>query len=139
LIFLSWWDSFVNSKTADKWSAFAIFFLLTTSILLIVFRMANSSGRKQFFFISAAAVFLLAMFFLLLAYSNDAYQNNHQSAILFSSSASIKSAPTENAKDLFILHEGAKLYILAKENAWYRVRIENGNEGWVPETSVRVI
>ena len=139
LIFKSWWDNFVTSKSADGWGGLSIVSMFIAFALLIVFRMTNSSFRKQMLFVSFSLFLVLALSFFFLAESNQSRKNESGQAILFNSSATIKSAPTENSKDLFIIHEGAKVNIIEKENAWFRIRLDNGNEGWLQENAVRVI
>lgn len=139
LIFKSWWDNFVTSKSADAWGGLSIISLFIAFAFLIVFRMSTSSVRKQMMFISFSVLLVLSMSFFFLAQSNQHRKSENGQAILFNSSATIKSAPTESSKDLFIIHEGAKVNIIEKENAWYRIRLDNGNEGWLKENAVRVI
>jgi tetratricopeptide (TPR) repeat protein len=139
LIFKSWWINFVSSKSADAWGVLTLVFLFISFAFLIVFRLAVSSFSKQLFFTAFSVSFIAAGCFFFLAKTNDTMQKEAGQAILFNSSATIKSAPTESAKDLFIIHEGAKVNIIEKDNNWFRIRLDNGNEGWLPENAVRLI
>ena len=139
LIFKSWWDNFVNSRSADNrgiWSIISLFIAFTA---LIVFRISRSTIYKQILFVSFSIFLLAALSFFFLAETNHSIQTETGQAILFNSSATIKSAPTENSKDLFIIHEGAKVNIIEKNNNWFRIRLDNGSEGWLQENALRVI
>ena len=42
--------------------------------------------------------------------------------------------------DLFVLHEGTKVYINDNTmKGWKEVSLEDGNRGWVPTESIEVI
>ena len=139
LIFKSWWDKFLNSRTADGWGILCIVSLFIAFVLLTIFRISVSSTRKQILFIGFSLFLVCSLSFFLLAKLNYTHQTETGQAILFSSSATIKSAPTENSKDLFVIHEGAKVNIIEKNNSWFRIRLDNGNEGWITESSVKII
>ncbi len=139
LIFKSWWDNFVLSRSADNWGVLSIASMFLAILLLILFRVASSSKMKQVFFMGFATLLLVSCSFYFLASSHQAHENENEKAILFNSSATIKSAPSETAKDLFIIHEGTKVTIVEKENDWFRIRLENGSEGWLTEKAVRII
>ena len=52
-------------------------------------------------------------------------------AIIFNPTVQIKSTPDAAGIDLFILHEGTKVYLIETVNNWYRIRISDGNDGWI--------
>lgn len=139
LIFKSWWDNFVHSHSADDWGIACIVALFIAFSLLVVFRISSSTLNKQVFFGSFCLAVLIAATFYLLAKTNYSQQHAESEAILFNSSATIKSAPSENSKDLFIIHEGTKVNIIEKDNSWFRIRLDNGNEGWMKESAVKII
>ncbi len=139
LIFKSWWDNFVTSKTSDNWGILCIVSFFIAFISLLVFRISSSSITKQLLFISFCIFLVAAGSFYFLAETNHNMQTDAGQAILFNSSATIKSAPAENSKDLFIIHEGTKVTIIERNNNWFRIRMENGNEGWLMENAVRII
>ena len=53
---------------------------------------------------------------------------------------SVKSTPNESGTDLFVLHEGTKVFV--EDNSmkeWKEVRLEDGNKGWVKTESIELI
>ena len=65
--------------------------------------------------------------------------NERKSAIIFSSGAYIKSSPDENSINLFMLHSGTRVDVLDELQNWKRIRIANGNEGWIPADAIEII
>jgi SH3-like domain-containing protein len=62
-----------------------------------------------------------------------------QYAIITNPSVNIKSSPDENSTSLFILHSGTKLQIMDKIQTWYKIKIENGNTGWIKDEDLTKI
>ena len=61
-------------------------------------------------------------------------------AIVTAPTITVKSTPNESGTDLFVLHEGTKVYI--EDNSmkgWKEIRLEDGKEGWLPTSSIEVI
>lgn len=50
--------------------------------------------------------------------------------------ANLREKPDGKSKILQVLSKGAKLVVVGKGNQWYRVRLDNGREGWVAESVV---
>ena len=51
----------------------------------------------------------------------------------------VKSSPEPNSIDKLILHEGAKVQIDETLGQWHKVRIADGNTGWLPVSDVTTI
>jgi SH3-like domain-containing protein len=51
----------------------------------------------------------------------------------------VKSSPSENSIDLFVVHEGTKVKITDSVGDWYEIRIANGSVGWMKAASVKKI
>lgn len=65
---------------------------------------------------------------------------NRTGAIVMQPSVTVKSTPNESGTDLFVLHEGTKVYINDNTmKGWKEVSLEDGNRGWVPTESIEVI
>lgn len=60
-------------------------------------------------------------------------------AIITAANSYIKSAPSANAKDLFILHEGTKIKVLTHFNEWQKIKLPDGEIGWMEAGSASTI
>ena len=66
--------------------------------------------------------------------------NSRSGAIIISPSVTIRSTPSESGTNLFVLHEGHKVYI--KDNSmkeWKEIRLEDGKVGWLKSSEIEVI
>lgn len=61
-------------------------------------------------------------------------------AIVMEPTINVKSTPNESGTDLFVLHEGTKVFI--EDNSmkgWKEIRLEDGNKGWVKTEAIEII
>ncbi|MEZ4953714.1 MAG: SH3 domain-containing protein [Saprospiraceae bacterium] len=65
--------------------------------------------------------------------------NSRKEAIIFQPSITVTSTPDKTGEELFVLHEGTKVRIVERFRDWIRVRIGDGNTGWVPEKVAKEI
>jgi uncharacterized protein YgiM (DUF1202 family) len=69
--------------------------------------------------------------FLLLTISVKNDEINNRSAIIYSSTIDVMSAPSEKSTKLFTLHLGTKININDQIENWVNIRIANGKRGWI--------
>lgn len=139
LFYERWWNFFYNMLNTDSWAIFSLisFSLFVITIGLFILSRKRSSRKLSFF---------IGMFFLfttttstILAYQKYYLSIDHNEGIVFTSSITIKSSPTQNAVDLFVIHEGTKVKIVDRIDNWVEIKIKNGSIGWLPEKSIKEI
>lgn len=138
--FLSrWWNALVLEYSADTWAkitigiscilVFVIIGFLTSSVYIL---------KKMLIVVAGIFVFLfVGSFFVSVAAWEK--QSKDTSAILYQNSAYVKSSPDEKSTDLFILHEGIKVEIIDQVGDWKRIRLADGNEGWIKGSELKTI
>jgi hypothetical protein len=127
--------SFENSIGAmyneKGWAALTIAFLalIITLFLIVIF------GRSILWRRVALVSSLISIVFFAIVYymGNTVYKklksNDH--AVLTAYTAYLMSAPSENAKQTILLHEGTEFEVLDQNKNFTFVKMENGNEGWL--------
>lgn len=124
----------------DRWARRAILFTWACVLLLIV---ALVPGRPRGWERSWGAAAGVAGMLAIIAITLSAVQwrrfTDRSEAILMEPRIQVKSAPTEQAKVLFVLHEGAKLKVLQVRNGSSEVELPNGLVGWVPSGALERI
>lgn len=126
-----WWNSFILSFSIHAFSVFSIVFILFGSAFLILYFFAYAPVIKRAAFYSAIIFFVFGLFTVFIAGRQVSYFEEHRQGIIFSSPVAVKSAPAEQSKSLFILHEGTKINIVESNTDWMKIRLANGNEGWI--------
>jgi len=133
------WKKFENKYTEKQW-AFICIGLLCLSLLLFVFYLISSHILiRQISFWSGFVVIIFALFTFYIA--NQQYQllNSHDTAIVMASTVTVNGAPEEKATQLFVLHEGTKVWIVKTEGEWTEIKLANGNQGWLISSDISAI
>ena len=126
-----WWDGVGSAFSADGWAWISIVALALLLVCLFVFLMSRRMGmRKVGFFIGLLAVLCLvvSVFFAITKQKDMKCQDE---AIIMTPTAMVKSSPSENSVDLFVLHEGSKVRIMDGANGWNKIKIADGSVGWL--------
>ena len=137
--FQKWWDYFYNLFGADIW---AVVLLVVWALLVLfigIFFLSSDRRYKKLGFYLGLMFLLLTGASYALAVQKYHHSVNHDEAIVFTPTLTVKSSPTQTAVDLFVIHEGTKVKILDKVNHWVKIKISNGSIGWVPEKSIEEI
>lgn len=131
---VKWVNSISNLLNSNTWAFLAITFFIIALVLLMIFQFSGKYLIKKFAF--AISWFSVFIFIVSLTFSisqkNRIVNSNH--AIVISSAVSVKSSPSENSSDLFILHAGTKVETLRNVGEWCEIRIADGNKGWLPKS-----
>ena len=139
IFFKNWYKSWVSSKHPDAWSSVGISLFFVALLLMILFLFSKNISLKKAGFFGAILAILMALGSITFAFSGKSMLETHNEAIIFSGRVSVKASPNSNAKDLFVLHEGTKVVVLEENETWLRIRIADGNDGWLKKSHLEVI
>ncbi|MBN2614431.1 MAG: tetratricopeptide repeat protein [Bacteroidales bacterium] len=134
-----WWNYFYNLFDADTWT---VFFLISFALLVLfvgIFFFSHTRRNRQWSFFVALLFLIITAGSLGLASQRTYYNKNQKEAIVFTPSVTVKSSPSPNSVDLFVIHDGTKVRILDHVDGWIKIKISNGSIGWLPEVSVKTI
>ena len=134
-----WWASVRDLFSAGEWAsasaAFFIIFLLMVTGFLIV----RSVNLKRIFFWNAVILIIASALSISFGIDKRNHIRNHDTAIVFAPVVSVKSSPDINSTELFVIHEGTKVWIEDSIGHWREIRLSDGNKGWLPAESVEEI
>jgi len=134
----SWWRSLLFAASLNTWSGIATVFWLAAFGLLILYLYTWHPPKKRLAFYGGIGSLACAILLLLIAYSQRRFQLDNKGAIVFKTIA-VKSAPSENEKTLFIIHEGSKVEVMERESNWLLISLPNGHQGWVKADALKTI
>jgi len=139
IFYVQWWKTLRNSQNLHTWTltSISIFALLILSAG-IFFLSRNVFMRKTAFWAGIAFI-LLSMAIFSITYTKYDMQSKHMEAIVFDPTITVKSSPNQLGKDLFVIHEGTKVFIIEEINEWCNISIANGSDGWLPASSIKRI
>lgn len=134
-----WWHGFILFLSADTFAVISVLFFLSGFSLLSFYLFTNILSLKKASFFTGISLLICGVITIFLANRQVHYFNSQHQAIVFSSSVTVKSAPGEAAKALFVVHEGTKVNVLEANERWVEVELPNGNVGWMAATDIKEI
>ncbi len=125
------------SKTALIWLTIFAYLGLAALIILKMFLSKRRIQRLlQIILIPIFIVLLLATSILILRVKED---NSVKYAIVLADKVDVLGEPSEKGTELFSLHEGAKLKIEEYSGGWAKIRLSDGNVGWLKKGVFEII
>jgi len=139
LFIVSWWKNLLNLFHADEWATFSVLVLFFALLGAIIYLFAPIELLKKAGFYLGIALRFLCIVTWLLAARQHAYLQKSTEAIIITPTINVNSSPTNGSTKLFVLHQGTKVSLLDKSEEWIKIRIPDGNEGWMREKDLREI
>jgi hypothetical protein len=133
------WKTLVTSKTVENWAYHSIGFIFLSLLLFISYLLIQQILIKKVGFYVGFIFFGLSMFSVLMASQHHSIIAESTSAIIFAPTTTIQSEPNDNAEKLFTLHEGTKITLLEESNEWSKIKLPNGNIGWIKSDEIKRI
>lgn len=138
--FLHRWMRVVrNSVSCNAWGTLSLFFFALILTFALLFLLASRLGVRKAGFYGALCSLLLFVATTAFAISSRNDILTEDEAVVMSSAISVKSSPDRSATDLFVLHEGTKLRIVAEFDEWVEVVIADGKKGWTERKNIETI
>ncbi|MFZ1730643.1 MAG: tetratricopeptide repeat protein [Bacteroidota bacterium] len=134
LFFVRWWNNLKNDHQPTIFFIWSLgFFFLLAAAVFVFFGYRHVLLRR---FALAAGIVFFSGFAAALALSLQRTEelNAHRSAIVMLPEVSVRSTPDDTGVESFIIHEGLKVDILGSKNTRYRIRLEDGKNGWVEKS-----
>ena len=127
----AWYNWGTGLFSTNVWAYLSIFAFLVALVLLLVYFFSRSVQLKKLTFLLAIVLLSVSLLSMISSYNQKKLNYDTSYAIITNPSVNIKSSPDENSTSLFILHSGTKLQVLDQIQDWYKVKIENGEVGWI--------
>lgn len=132
------WQKIVKLLALSTWAILSLVVFAMLFACLLVFLWGKSySIRKKAFFGTSTLGFIFIFFILSAITARENLLKKY--AIITANKIEIKDAPESDAKTLYILHEGSKVAILDYIEPYYKIKIGDGNRGWIPSTAIEQI
>lgn len=139
LFFVNWWNLILKTFGVDGWAWNAVIAIILGLIGFLLFRLSSDEAKRRLTFYVGLIAIGWGVFSIYAAQHNFNQAVNDSRAVVFASTINAKSAPDKKGKDLFVIHEGLVVTVSDRLNGWCRIKLSNGDVGWIPEESIAVI
>lgn len=138
--FLSqWWKALRSRFTSGTWATLGLLLLWGSAAGYIFWLMGKERKHRKRGFILGAVLLVLGVIPFLLAIDRQSYDEHSREAVLLEKEAPLHFAPDADSQVILTIHEGLKMDLQDQISGWYKVRLPNGEVGWLPVTSVAEI
>lgn len=139
IFIMNWLGSIRDWQNSNSWSSWSIIFVWILFLFFTVLLFSRNTTIKRISFLGILSFLILFVITFYFSYSSNQNEYINRFAILTTPSSYVKSSPDTQSQDLFILHEGAKMQVLDRVGNWNKIKLANGEIGWIDKNSFRVI
>lgn len=126
-----WWRSLRAMCSSDRWAWWSVAAFALLLVCLFMFLRARRVGMRKLGFFMGIIFLIVFAFSVVFAAQLKHAVNTQDQAIVMTPTVTVKSSPSDDSVDLFVLHEGTKVSVLESSNGWNKIRIANGSVGWL--------
>lgn len=132
-------QNFTGIFNYNNWAWISVGIAFAFLLSFIGYYFSQLTLSKRIYFI----VMFVLLFSLLLSVSagiteKDHY-NNDRPAIVFAEMTEVRSEPQKAGSSIFLLHEGAKVYVKEALENWKKIELTDGTEGWIDASAIREV
>jgi tetratricopeptide (TPR) repeat protein len=129
------WNRVLSLLSMDHWAWVSIIGLLLTVVCVVLyFTRYEPRVRMVGFFGGILMLMLLGLGLSGALHQRNVLMNDDR-AVIFTPTLNAHAAPDAQSGLLFVVHQGTVVQVTQELNGWYRIRLKDGNVGWVTEGS----
>ena len=136
MFLVRWWENISNNFSVDEWGKISIVSFILALLLTAIFIFSRSSVIKKISFWTEILLLATTIISYNIAAQQENRLTNQRHAIVTQPSVTVKSSPSEGGTNLFLIHEGLKVQIKDQLGSWIEIKLADGNQGWLPDSSV---
>ena len=138
--FLKRWKENVRQVTSSKgWSILALLFFWLGLGGFVVWLKGESRERRKIGFVVGLALIVFCAIPFYLAIDSLSVEKSSGLAVIMTTEVNLRSAPDEVSTSTLLLHEGTSVELLDQIGEWYKVKLLNGEQGWLPMNALEKV
>lgn len=137
--FYSRWKKILAMIGADNFAILSLVILLVSAAGFYIFITGKSIGARKAGFAACISLMLVFSLSTYLSYAAIEVSLKGNQGIVVSKKVDVKTEPRAESNTAFVLHEGAKVGLAGKMDAWVEITLENGNMGWIKKDELEEI
>lgn len=140
MFFVTWYRSLVSQQSVDAWARTGLLSLVVAIVLALAYLFANALWLRKVGFFGGTLFLLLFALSNLFAWQQKRALAERTGAVVMQSAVTVRSTPSDNGTDLFVLHEGTRVTITdGSMSGWKKIRVADGKEGWLETKQIAII
>lgn len=134
-----WLRSLKNIFTSDNWAILSIVTFIISLIFISLYLYSRNIGLKKLSFWLGFFIIFFSVIAFVFSYQQKQNILSGKTAIIMNPSVTVKSSPDASGTDLFVLHEGTKVWLGDKISDWNEIKLSDGSKGWLKADDLEII
>lgn len=140
IFFVRWYKSILVSQSISTWFILGLVFCVLFFAGALLYYVSQEIVLRKVGFFGSVIALLLFILVNTFAYQQNKMQTVRNRAVMMQTAVAVKSTPSDNGTDLFLLHAGTTMTIIdASIPGWAQIRLSNDKEGWLPVSAIEKI
>lgn len=123
----------------DTWASIAVCFSGLFLLFFLGYYFSQLTFSKRIFFIGMFVLVFLILISVLAAIFEKRHYENEKPAVIFDEVAEVKGEPKTSAADIYVLHEGTKVFVHEVLDNWKKIELTDGSEGWIESSAIKEV
>jgi len=133
------YNTIIGQLSFDQWAYLGVAMIMLFVLAYLAYYLLNIALQKRISFIISIIALLLSLVSISFAYLQyDSFKSDNP-AIVFEREVAVTSEPNQRSERIFTLHEGTKVNVLEELNDWMKIKIADGQTGWLPSENLKLL
>lgn len=130
----------LNYFSFNNWSLITIITAILSCFIFLLYFLSKSSKYKRTYFTIFILSFMLTSSLLFVNFKIYNVQTTIEFGIVYNDVIEVNFEPNEKSEVLFEIHEGTKVEIIENfDTDWLKIKLSNGQTGWVIKNQIKII
>jgi len=132
----AWINDLRNMFSSDIWAIISLSSFILMLILISFYLYSHDLVIKKTTFWLSFLILIISATSFIFSFKQKHKILSENTAIVISPSVTVKSSPDASGTDLFVIHEGTKVWIEDKISDWKEIKLSDGSKGWLKKDEI---
>ena len=132
-------QNFTGIFTYNTWAIISVGIAFAFLLSFIGYYFSQLTVSKRIYFIGMFVLLVALLLSVSAGITEKDHYDNDRPAIVFSEVSEVRSEPQKAGSAIFLLHEGAKVYVTETLGQWKKIELTDGTEGWIDALTIKEV
>ncbi|WP_163409975.1 tetratricopeptide repeat protein [Flavobacterium ajazii] len=132
-------QNFTGIFNYNTWAWISVGIAFAFLLSFIGYYFSQLTLSKRIYFIGMIVLLFALLLSASAGMSEKGHYDNDRPAIVFAEMTEVRSEPQKAASGIFLLHEGAKVYVTESLENWKKIELTDGTEGWIDASAIKEV
>lgn len=132
-------QNFTGIFTYNTWAVISVGIAFAFLLSFIGYYFSQLTISKRIYFIGMFVLLVALLLSVAAGMAEKDHYDNDRPAIVFAEVSEVRSEPQKAGSAIFLLHEGAKVYVTETLGQWKKIELTDGTEGWIDSLTIKEV